>query len=154
MNIAVLWFFFSWWVSLQVISFRHISFPSCLHLVLLTWWCSNTLVNILILLFYICPPEVQCGTPIRTILQFFHEHRIQVLIFYIVFIFYIVSWFVWVIRHLEYSSSNLVTMLPCDVMLRRTSQLPIGKSGNNNNKNNKNNLIYAKNSLMRVSEKK
>ena len=48
-------------------------------------------VYILILLFYICPLEVHRDTPIPSILQFFHEHRIQVFYILHVFIFYIVS---------------------------------------------------------------
>ena len=68
--------------------------------------CSKTKVsigvNILIFLFYICPPEVHRCTSIPSILQFFHEHRIQVdffllLLFYIVFfffLFHIVSLFI------------------------------------------------------------
>ena len=47
--------------------------------------------NIHILFFYICPPYVHRGTPISFDFQFFHEHRIQDFMFYIVLIFYIVS---------------------------------------------------------------
>ena len=46
-------------------------------------------VNILILVFYICPLEGHRVTPIPSSLHIFHEHRIQVFIVYIVFFFYI-----------------------------------------------------------------
>ena len=68
-------------------------FTPCFHRVFVDIIETKVSVNILILLFYICPPQVHRGTPISFDLQFFHEHRIQVFMFYIVWIFYIVSWF-------------------------------------------------------------
>ena len=41
------------------------------------------------LLFYICPPEVRRGTPFSSILQFFHEQRIQVCVVFLFLFFFV-----------------------------------------------------------------
>ena len=76
---------------LQVIPFKHIRFTPCCHRLFVDIIETKVLLNIHILLFYNCPPYVHRGTPISFDLQFFHEHRIHVFMFYIVLIFYIVS---------------------------------------------------------------
>ena len=93
MNIAVLWPF----LPDELLYKLYHSNKYVLHLVsivyLLTLSETKVSVNILILLFYICPLSVHRGTPISFDVQSFHEHRIQDFMFYNVWIFYIVSWF-------------------------------------------------------------
>ena len=51
----------------------HIRFTSCFHRVFVDMFENKSKsVNILILLFYICPSLVHRGTPISYVLQFFH----------------------------------------------------------------------------------
>ena len=54
---------------------------SCFHRVFVDMFENKSSVNLLILLFYICP-QVHRGTPISYVLQSFHEHRIQVFFFF------------------------------------------------------------------------
>ena len=76
-HIAVLWLFFTWWVSLQFTPFKHIRFTI---VYLLTFENESKSVNILICCF-ISVIKVHRGTQISYFLQFFHEHRILVFFF-------------------------------------------------------------------------
>ena len=91
--------FFTWWVPLQVIPFKHIRFTSCFHLVLLT--CSKTKVSQLTFLFcYFISVLLRSNAAfqLHAFCNSFMNTGYKFSIFYIVLIFYIVSW---VARHLH-----------------------------------------------------
>ena len=77
--------FFTWWVPLQVVPFKHIRFHN-VHL--LTLSTTKASVNILILLFYICPSQVHPGIQIHPICNSFLDTGYKFFMFYIVLIFY------------------------------------------------------------------